>query len=53
MDIRPENIIGYNGVVKALVDWYNALIGPPAVRTMRIAETYEIDWYEFKDERYL
>ena len=49
MDIRPANLIGYNGEVKALVDWDNALIGHPLLELMRIAETNEIDWYEFKD----
>lgn len=49
MDIRPANLIGYNGEVKALVDWDNALIGHPLLELMRIAETNEIDWHEFKD----
>lgn len=49
MDIRPANLIGYNGEVKAIVDWDNALIGHPLLELMRIAETNEISWDEFKD----
>ena len=48
MDIRPANLIGYNGEVKAIVDWDNALIGHPLLDLMRIAETNEISWDEFK-----
>ncbi len=49
MDIRPANLIGYNGEVKAIVDWDNALIGHPLLELMRIAETNEVSWDEFKD----
>ncbi|MED0992263.1 phosphotransferase family protein [Bacillus nitratireducens] len=48
MDIRPANLIGYNGEVKAIVDWDNALIGHPLLELMRIAETNEVSWDEFK-----
>ncbi|MED0981676.1 phosphotransferase [Bacillus paramycoides] len=48
MDIRPANLIGYNGEVKAIVDWDNALIGHPLLELMRIAETNEVSWEEFK-----
>lgn len=49
MDIRAANLIGYNGEVKAIVDWDNALIGHPLLELMRIAETNEVSWDEFKD----
>ncbi|OJD62290.1 phosphotransferase family protein [Bacillus sp. NH11B] len=49
MDIRPANLIGYNGEVKAIVDWDNALIGHPLLELMRIAETNEVNWEEFKE----
>ncbi|MBE7105228.1 aminoglycoside phosphotransferase family protein [Bacillus cereus] len=49
MDIRPANLIGYNGEVKAIVDWDNALIGHPLLELMRIAETNEVNWEDFKD----
>jgi len=48
MDIRPANLIGYNGEIKAIVDWDNALIGHPLLELMRIAETNEVSWDEFK-----
>lgn len=44
MDIRPANLIGYNGEIKAIVDWDNALIGHPLLELMRIAETNEVNW---------
>ncbi|PFI38932.1 aminoglycoside phosphotransferase [Bacillus cereus] len=49
MDLRPANLIGYNGGVKAIVDWDNALIGHPLLELMRIAETNEVNWEEFKE----
>jgi len=49
MDIRPVNLIGYKGEVKAIVDWDNALIGHPLLDLMRILETNEINWEEFKE----
>ncbi|HDX9627240.1 TPA: phosphotransferase [Bacillus cereus] len=48
MDIRPANVIGYNGEIKAIVDWDNALIGHPLLELMRIAETNEVSWDEFR-----
>jgi aminoglycoside phosphotransferase (APT) family kinase protein len=48
MDARPANLIGYNGEIKAIVDWDNALIGHPLLDLMRIVETNEVDWDEFK-----
>ncbi|TLS36985.1 phosphotransferase family protein [Pseudalkalibacillus caeni] len=47
MDVRPVNLIGQKGEVKAIVDWDNALIGHPLLDLMRIAETNEISWAEF------
>jgi aminoglycoside phosphotransferase (APT) family kinase protein len=38
MDVRPENIIRSSGRVLALVDWSNALIGPPELELCRISE---------------
>ncbi|WP_242310973.1 phosphotransferase family protein [Bacillus cereus group sp. BfR-BA-01331] len=49
MDIRPANLIGYNGEIKAIVDWDNALIGHPLLELMRIAETNEVNWDEFEE----
>jgi len=49
MDIRPVNLIGYNGEIKAIVDWDNALIGHPLLDLMRILETNELNWEEFKE----
>lgn len=49
MDIRPANLIGYNGEIKAIVDWDNALIGHPLLELMRIAETNEVNWEEFEE----
>ncbi|MGN7195803.1 phosphotransferase family protein [Bacillus mycoides] len=49
MDIRPANLIGYNGEIKAIVDWDNALIGHPLLEFMRIAETNEVNWEEFEE----
>lgn len=49
MDIRPVNLIGHSGEVKAIVDWDNALIGHPMLELMRIAEVNEVNWNEFKD----
>jgi thiamine kinase-like enzyme len=48
MDARPANLIGYHGEIKAIVDWDNALIGHPLLDLMRIVETNEVDWEEFK-----
>lgn len=48
MDIRPVNLIGHSGEVKAIVDWDNALIGHPMLELMRIAEVKEVNWSEFK-----
>ncbi|KEK25318.1 phosphotransferase family protein [Bacillus gaemokensis] len=49
MDIRPVNLIGWSGEVKAIVDWDNALIGHPLLDLMRIVETNEVNWDEFKE----
>jgi aminoglycoside phosphotransferase (APT) family kinase protein len=38
MDVRPDNMIRSSGRVLALVDWSNALVGPPALELCRIAE---------------
>ncbi|WP_409290584.1 phosphotransferase family protein [Peribacillus sp. SCS-37] len=42
LDLRPANIIGCNGKIKALFDWDNALIGSPALELMRIFECGEL-----------
>lgn len=49
MDIRPVNLIGYNGEIQAIVDWDNSLIGHPLLELMRIKEVNEIDWDELKE----
>jgi Phosphotransferase enzyme family len=46
MDLRPDNLLARGGAVAALVDWANALIGPPLLELARIAE------YGFLDERF-
>jgi aminoglycoside phosphotransferase (APT) family kinase protein len=38
MDVRPENLIHSSGRVLALVDWSNALVGPPELELCRISE---------------
>ncbi|MBM3933632.1 MAG: aminoglycoside phosphotransferase family protein [SAR202 cluster bacterium] len=38
MDIRPANILTLNGVIQAVVDWSNALMGDPALELTRIDE---------------
>jgi hypothetical protein len=38
MDVRPDNVIGASGRVLALVDWSNALVGPPELELCRISE---------------
>lgn len=43
LDIRPANFITYEGKIKALLDWSNALIGDPTLEIMRILEQEEID----------
>ncbi len=38
MDIRPANVLSYQGAIAAVVDWSNALVGDPALELARIAE---------------
>ncbi|MET3695718.1 phosphotransferase family enzyme [Bacillus oleivorans] len=47
LDVRPPNIIGQNGVIKAIIDWDNAFIGNPIMELMRISESKEIDEDDF------
>jgi aminoglycoside phosphotransferase (APT) family kinase protein len=47
MDLRPDNLLTRGGAVAALVDWANALIGPPLLELARIAE------YDALDERFV
>ncbi|WP_409295838.1 phosphotransferase family protein [Peribacillus sp. SCS-26] len=47
LDLRPANIIGRNGKIKALYDWDNALIGSPALELMRIFECGELEADDF------
>jgi hypothetical protein len=47
MDLRPDNLLTRGGSVAALVDWANALIGPPLLELARIAE------YGALDDRFL
>lgn len=49
MDIRPVNLLGYDGEIKAIVDWDNALIGHPLLDLMRIKETNEVDFEGLKE----
>jgi aminoglycoside phosphotransferase (APT) family kinase protein len=43
MDLRPDNLLARGGAVAALVDWANALIGPPLLELARIAEYGALD----------
>jgi aminoglycoside phosphotransferase (APT) family kinase protein len=43
MDVRPDNLLTRGGAVAALVDWANALIGPPLLELARIAEYGALD----------
>jgi aminoglycoside phosphotransferase (APT) family kinase protein len=45
--VRPPNIIGKNGEIKAIIDWDNALIGNPIMELMRISESNELDEKDF------
>ncbi len=38
MDARPANLLTNNHVIRAIIDWSNALIGDPALELARIAE---------------
>jgi hypothetical protein len=38
MDVRPDNLINASGKPLALVDWSNALVGPPELELCRISE---------------
>jgi aminoglycoside phosphotransferase (APT) family kinase protein len=43
LDVRRENMLVRNSRLVALVDWTNALIGPPALEFARLAEYGEFD----------
>lgn len=43
MDVRPDNLLTRGGAVVALIDWANALIGPPLLELARIAEYGALD----------
>jgi hypothetical protein len=43
MDLRADNLLTSAGAVAALVDWANALLGPPLLELARIAEYGELD----------
>ncbi|MDQ0271394.1 aminoglycoside phosphotransferase (APT) family kinase protein [Cytobacillus purgationiresistens] len=47
LDVRPPNMIGIKGKIKALFDWDNAFIGDPIMELMRVSESCEIDEQEF------
>lgn len=38
MDARPANLLTEGGVIRAIIDWSNALIGDPYLELARIAE---------------
>lgn len=39
MDARPANLLTSGGEIRAIVDWSNALFGPPTLELARIAES--------------
>ena len=43
MDARPANLFTRRGVIVAIVDWGNALLGDPALELARIAESGHLD----------
>lgn len=47
LDVRQPNLIGENGMIKAIIDWDNSFIGNPIMELMRIFETKELDEEEF------
>ncbi|MFE0774891.1 phosphotransferase family protein [Streptomyces sp. NPDC058861] len=38
LDVRGQNLLGRRGRLEAVVDWSNALIGPPLMELARVAE---------------
>ncbi|MDM5207648.1 aminoglycoside phosphotransferase family protein [Cytobacillus kochii] len=42
LDVRPPNIIGENGIIKAIIDWDNSFVGNPIMELMRIFESKEL-----------
>lgn len=38
LDVRRQNLLGRRGRVAAVVDWSNALLGPPLMELARVAE---------------
>ena len=47
LDVRQPNLIGENGMIKAIIDWDNSFIGNPIMELMRIFETKELDEEDF------
>lgn len=43
LDARHDNILARQGDILAIIDWSNALIGPPALELARIAEYGHLD----------
>lgn len=43
LDLRQANVIGRDGSLLALLDWSNALVGPPALEVARLVEISDLD----------